>query len=339
MIGQKKLLLVTSRSNALDLTELGGTATIQPRDLGLTLWVLSTPEPPSRILLPEALMLRRRLGRAGLMFAANRRRVPMEVAGRQVPVAEALGVARVQEPLPLDIYDFETSDRMRVVSKLERRRSAEADVYGRRYYWIDGLRVAVGHPEREFFDAHADQCLFELVDNVYRWARAKSAFAVVSATFGGGDQSHNRLQVVVADNGIGIIESTRRKARELDANGQLSVCLSSEDKEDEEIAESVISNLLEKVYGERTVVGARGGHGLNTINRHVSRWNGTMNVFSSFADSRVIYHGRRGSQGKWLTRPYSAKGIRGTLVHLTLNAVSEHRERSPRSRDRELVPA
>ena len=213
----------------------------------------------------------------------------------------------------------------------------EPDVYGRRYYWIDGLGVAVGHRKRDFFDAHADQCLFELVDNVHRWAHAKSAFAIVSATFGGGDQSHNRLQVVVADDGIGIIESTRRKAADLAANGQMSLSLSNQEKRDEESAEAVISNLLEKVYGKRSIIGARGGHGLNTVNQYVYRWNGTMNVFSSFADSTVIHHGRRGSDGKWLSSTYSAKGIRGTLIHLTLNAVTGDRERRPGSRDRELV--
>ena len=43
-------------SQPLVLSALSSTATIQPEDLALTLWVLSTPEPPSKVVLPSSLV-------------------------------------------------------------------------------------------------------------------------------------------------------------------------------------------------------------------------------------------------------------------------------------------
>lgn len=339
LIQDAELPVAVGPSRPLDLTGLNSTAALQPTDLVLALWLLSVPRPPSTVVLPSSLRVRRRLGRAGLVFAAARREVSMEIDGRSVSVPEALGVGVVDMPLSIESYDLETSDRMRVVSNLEDRRPPGADIYGRRHYWIDGLGVAVGHSKRECFDSHADQCFFEMADNVFRWSNATSTVAVVSATFGGGERSHNRLQVVAVDNGIGIIESARRKARVLTAMGQQQLSLSdtNEDKADKESAADLISNLLAKAYEERYLAGTQGGHGLNTITQHVSRWNGTMNVISSFADSRVIHRGRRNSDGKWRTSAYSVAGISGTVVHLTLNAISQDVEMPSRTRDGELV--
>ena len=262
----------------------------------------------------------------------------MEIEQRPVSVPEALGVAEVGQPLPLEAYDLETSDRIRVVSDLEKRLPLRPDIAGRRYYWMDGLGVAAGHPRREFFDRHADQCFFELVDNVHRWAGSTGALAVVSATSGGGDESHNRLQVVVVDNGIGIVCSAKKKAQDLLARGQPSQCLSTRAKPDEQIAVDVISDLLTSVYGNRGVIGARGGHGLNTISKYVSLWNGTMNVISSFAENRIMHRGRRGGKGKWKNSRFTVEGITGTLVHLTLDAVKQDRALPSETQDRELVP-
>ena len=156
--------------------------------------------------------------------------------------------------------------------------------------------------------------------------------AVVSATSGGGDDSHNRLQVVVVDNGVGIVDSVRTKAAALATGGQRTQCLSNGDTVDAEIAVDVISNLLRFVYGNRAVVGARRGHGLYTIGKHVSRWSGTMNVISSFAPGRVIHLGRRGRVGEWNAGEFAVEGVKGTVVHLTLDVVKQERPHSSKMR-------
>ena len=146
------------RSEPLVLSALSSTATIQPGDLALALWVLSTPDPPCKVVLPSSLVVRRRLARAGLVFAADRRGVGLEIEGKPVAVSAALGVEAVGQTLALEQFDLETSDRMRVVSRLESREPPAPDYDGRRYYWIDGLGAATGHEQRECFERHSDQC-------------------------------------------------------------------------------------------------------------------------------------------------------------------------------------
>ena len=259
------------RSEPLVLNALSSTATIQPGDLALALWVLSTPDPPSKVVLPSSLVVRRRLARAGLVFAADRRGVGLEIEGEPVAVPAALGVEAVGQTLALEQFDLETSDRMRVVSRLESREPPAPDYDGRRYYWIDGLGAATGHEQRECFERHSDQCLFEAVANVHRWSRAGRALAVVSATAGGGRESHNRLQIVVADDGVGIVGSVREKAAALAARGERAGCLSNSARTDSEIAVDVVSDLVEAVYGDRSMIGARAGHGLSTVAKHAAR--------------------------------------------------------------------
>ena len=66
------------RSEPLVLSALSSTATIQPGDLALALWVLSTPDPPSRVVLPSSLVVRHRCrlgpGRGRLRRPFRRRR-------------------------------------------------------------------------------------------------------------------------------------------------------------------------------------------------------------------------------------------------------------------------
>ena len=304
-------------SQTLDLGALSS-ATIQPGDLALALWVLSTPDPPSKVVLPSSLVLRRRLARAGLVFAANRRGVELEIEGDPVSVSTALGVEAAGSTLTLERFDLGTSDRMRVMSSLESRKLPAPDLYGRRHYWIDGLGAASGHEHRERFDRHADQCLSELIDNVHRWSRAQRSLAVVSAT-AGGHESPNRLQIVVADNGAGIVGSAREQAASLAARGEYAACLSNSAKTDSAIAVDVVSDLVGAAYGARSVIGARGGHGLSTVAELIARWNGTINVVSTFASGRAM-HARCGPSRRWDHREYTHEGAQGTLVHLTLDA-------------------
>lgn len=334
MSGLRSYKLAAEPSRPLDLTGLGDTATIQPQDLAHVLWVLSTPKPPSKIILPESQKIRRRLARAGLVFAADRRLIPLAIEGEAVSVPEAIGVAAIDQPFALGYYDFGISDRLRVMSQLEseRRRPPPAEPDGRRYHWLDGLRVANAHPERKRFERQADQCLYELVDNVHRWARARKAMAIVSATTGGGEESHNRLQLVVADDGVGIFASAKAKAEALAARGRPVRCLSGGDGPSAEVARAVMRNLVDAVYEKREVCGAQDGHGLCTISGYVSRWNGTINLISSFKSGRAVHIGRRGQSGRWNHAEYTAEVLRGTIAHLTLDATRS--ETAPASEPR-----
>ena len=67
MIDQSVTTDMSSPSQPLDLRQLSETAAIQPKDLELALWMLSTPQPPPEVILPSSLGVRRRLARAGLM--------------------------------------------------------------------------------------------------------------------------------------------------------------------------------------------------------------------------------------------------------------------------------
>ena len=335
MSNLKSHKLAAEPSQPLDLSSLQDTATIQPGDLAHALWVLGTPQPPSKIILPVSQKIRRRLARAGVVFAADRRQIPLEIEREAVSVPEAIGVAAIDQPFALGYYDFGVSDRLRVMSQLEseRRRPPAPDDHGRRYHWVDGLHVANGHPERKRFERQADQCLYELVDNVHRWASAGRAMAFVSATTGGGEESHNRLQVVVADDGVGIVASAKAKAAALAARGRRVRCLSSGDGPSAEVAQAVMTNLVRAVYEEREVCGARDGHGLCTISGYVSRWNGTINLISSFGLDHAMHIGRRGRSGDWSPTEYTARGLRGTIAHLTLDATRN--ETTPASEARQ----
>ena len=46
-----------------------------------------------------------------------------------------------------------------------------------------------------------------------------------------------------------------------------------------------------------------------------------MNVISTFAPSRAMHHGRRGRAGEWVHRESEREGLRGTLIHVTLDVV------------------
>ena len=326
-------------SQPLNLSTLSSTPTIQMEDLKQALWLLSTQDLPPKVVLPSSPIIRRRLARSGLVFAADRRGIPLEIEGETVPVHTALGVGAVDQTLGFERFDLETSDRMRVMSTLENREPPKPDPYGRRYYWMDSLGAATDRESRESFERHSDQCLFEFVDNVYRWSGAQQALAVVSATTGGGHDSHNRLHIVVADNGVGILGSVRKKAESLAARGERTACLSDGTEPDYKIAVSVVSDLLEASFGERSVIGATGGHGLSTVAKHATEWNGTMNVISTFAPGQGTHHGRRGRSGKWDDGKFKHEGMQGTLVHLTLDATMHDRPGSRVSIRPEPVPA
>ena len=259
-------------------------------------------------------------------------------------ISDALGVPKPDPALALEYFDMETSssmrasDSIRVMSRLEDRGIPTPDHKGRRYYWMDGLGVAACHPERGSFNGHSDQCFFELVDNVHRWSGASRALAVVSATAGGGTLSHNRLQIVVADNGVGIMGSIRQKNRVMaDRGWHTTSWIDDRGENTLEIAARAVSDLLESAYGDRDVVETRGGHGLNITAKYVSRWEGTMNVISAFAPGRATHHGRRGRKGHLKHCETTRAGLQGTVVHLTLDAVKHERQNPPRTRRRKLA--
>ena len=69
--------------------------------------------------------------------------------------------------------------------------------------------------------------------------------------------------------------------------------------------------------------------------KYVSRWKGTMNVISTFAPSRAMHHGRRGSSREWDHREFERQGLSGTLIHLTLNVIKHEASDSSATLQRE----
>ena len=98
----------------------------------------------------------------------------------------------------------------------------------------------------------------------------------MSATAGGGRESHNRLQIVVADDGVGIVGSVREKAAALATRGERAGCLSNSARTDSEIAVDVSSRTWSgAVYGDRSVIGARAGQAASAPSRKHARPAGT----------------------------------------------------------------
>lgn len=282
----------------------------------------------------------------------------MEAQGAPVSISTALGYDKeLQRTLPLQEFDLKASERLeildrtrlRVMHGLENSKNPEKrmDYEGRVYHWIDSLGVAAGHDQREAFDNRADRCLIESVKNVVMWAfestgngyrrtSTRRALAVVSATFGGGAKSHNRLHILVADNGIGIVDSVHQKAsdhRQPIPRTDNSSELTATD------AMNVIPHLVHTAQSDRKFAGTKDGHGLYTMEKCTEEWHGTMDVISAFAPGRVIHYGKRGQTGEWNHREYSMEGIRGTLVHLSLDAICPARERTPINHQRVLTAA
>lgn len=276
------------------------------------------------------------LVRSGLVTAAVLRE--MEVVGPEGdpidPVALTLGRRPVgQDSLPGADWtvrdELAGGGRLRIMPDLaDPRRAPRRDPRLRfSYPWLSKLGLfspAITPSDYQRFVSDADRVLRELIDNVHRWSRASSAYAVISTTRGPSEGSWNRLHVVIADAGIGIPEALREDLLALVAvYGASGDPAPLDDLSDGDLLE----RLMRHAFGGRQIPN-HNGHGLNFAQSRSGRWVGALDIITVGVDGKVI---RRASRG---VNPNSYEaddgidlpGARGTLVHLLLQATSaEHR--------------
>lgn len=292
-----------------------------------TLYALNVLGPASRVHLPADQNERTRLARTGILAAAECADSTVLVDGNELSVLEALGEAA---PLPIENPDGTAlGRRMRLFADLHKPyrnpsrptlgRVRETDNRGRTYFWIDSLGAAAGLEPRDarHFNQAADRIYLELVDNVHRWSESSRAISTVSVTDGGTD-SFRRLHLVVADNGIGILGSLRKKM-EMSHNAAGS---SSEEWRTQERATAVIQKLWDQGFGDRCLpwaVHATAGHGFNEIQKLVNLWSGTINISTDMGISQVISLQRIRNKS-WSHLVRHCPNVHGTIIHVTLEA-------------------
>jgi hypothetical protein len=304
-------------------------------------WLLGADHLPSSLALPATVAARRVLARFGILFAAQRRGVPLTLNGSEVSVVAALrendrNVGTLPgfdwknyDDLIADtsgVYLEDQASRLRVIADLEdpARSPVEPDDHGRRYYWVDGLgaSTALGL-ERQRFNGDVDQVLFESISNVHEWADANRALATCSVTLGGGVESHNRLHIVVIDDGVGIPERvSRQRARRGLESWQ-------DDTKVQEISRSLglslhgslLHLIFDEAFGARALEPIDEGHGLHTVGFLAHQWTGTVNLFTS--SGQAFSWMRRIGRDEWRFNELAFDGCKGTALHVTLEARPE----------------
>ncbi len=319
-------------SGTLDLSEVNHT-TATHEDLArlssVAWWLLAVgSQRRVTVTLPAGRPSQRHLLRAGVIGAARRHNLPMTVAGEPWSVHDDFR----DKPQRLPNEDWESydegslpEDRIRVVPDLDdrRRRPDPGLVSGGRYYrWIDSLSAATALPEegRRRFHSDADQVLFQLIDNVHRWAGRCQAQALCSVTKGGGTRddgsaaSFNRLHIVVMDVGRGI-----PRALQTDPVAFESVRQSGGD---DPFGTDLVHTLLERAFGEREIEG-HDGYGLHGSQKVAGDWVGRLDVMTVELCGKVVHVRTRGVSRVEDLPTSVVPGARGTLVHVMLQAVTE----------------
>lgn len=308
--------------STLDLSGEGGRR-IELRSACVTAWRLLSGRNVTEVLLPTDLSQRRVLARAGVLTAADRSGAALMIEGRRVSVVEAL---RAESAFPgIDWVSYSGSEdlgRLRIIDDLElpQRRPPAPLPNGRRYRWIDGLKAATAlGRDAARFNGDADQVLYEAISNVSRWSGASAAYACFSMTAGGGLESFNRFHVVVADDGMGVVDSVERRriARQLPdwRRTDRIRALAVEHGCSPEAA--LVLHLVEDSYGDRTVASTQDGHGLHTSGVLARQWSGSFDLHTTGPESEVVItRTRRGP----LQVSERDKSSAGTLFHVTLEA-------------------
>lgn len=319
--------LVHNRARHADMTSLAMLAWwLLSTEQDVSSWTLRVPGVGTAPYLP--------LVRSGLVTAALLRGV--KLAGpadeRLGPSALTLGQPAGQARLPgadWVVTDGLAGDgRLRIVPDLaDPRRAPRLDSQVRfNFPWLTKLGLAspaIGNADYQRFMADADLVLRELIDNVHRWSRASEAFAVVSTTRGSSTAGNwNRLHIVIADAGIGIPSALRADVQALEAvhsaSGDSAALHSVSDGE-------LVERLMRHSFGDRRLIN-HNGHGLNVAQVRSGHWVGALDIVTVDGEGRPL---RRGAQGVNPAR-YDANDeldlphARGTLIHLLLQAASEH---------------
>lgn len=274
-------------------------------------WLLSTPEPPVEVRCATRIQ-QSILQRTGVVEACRVRNVPVRVPKQPADESQRIkGVdwSDFNQPKPKNAAMIaDLADPLN--------RPPEPDEHGRRYHWIQpliGRQERMDRRQRDLAASDGARCLYELVDNVHRWAKAKRATALVYRTRGGGPESFDRLHIVVMDDGCGIIASV---LEDPDARAGMPSGLV-------ENPTGLLRHFLEKAFGEREIP-RHSGHGLHVSQMLAEVWVGRIDVISS--DSRkdgLVHHARStvaaGVEG---CESFSMSGTSGTLASITLNLVA-----------------
>lgn len=291
-------------------------------------WLLGTPSASNiNIVVPASLAAVRQIARSGLITAAIRRLdegLSLNRKGEPFLLEDVL-LDKRQPRLPLsdwEVYDDLSKDnrgRLRIVPDLEDpRRAPEPPPQGGRYFpWLARiLAQSSGQSEEEYltFVGDADDLLFELLDNVHRWANASKAVAACAVTLGGGKRSGrkvswNRLHLVIMDTGVGIRQN-----------------FTSRFPEHTESAVDLVARLLASGYKQREVED-HNGHGLWWAAIAANRHFGNADVLTYDDLSRGTAYGHTVSARRVPstqhphveTRRVALQAI-GTLVHVTIDA-------------------
>lgn len=312
----------SANSSTLDLSaELGSRVDLRPACVDA--WRLLSATNVTSVVLPSDLVQRRALARSGAITAALRAGAALVVDGSTVSLEEALDV---DSPLPgIDWKTYTGSEdlrRLRIIDDLERpqRRPPEPLPDGRRYRWIDGLRAATAlGSDAARFNGDADQVLYEAISNVSRWSKASAAFASFSMTAGGGNDSFNRVHIVVADNGVGIIDSVdqRRFARRLSNWRDEQSIQDLAEQHDCSVEAALVLHLVEDAYGNRSVASTQDGHGLHTSGVLARQWSGSFDLRTAGTKKEIVVS-RTGRDPFEVTENVLRSA--GTLFHVTLEA-------------------
>ena len=276
--------------------------------------------------------------RAGLTTAAARHKLPIRYDNGDSD--------NLLDPQRLPGFDWEVFDyddgtdtqQIRVIRDLEnsQRRVPTRSSSGLHFPWLQRLKLyssSLSASGYQRFLRDADTVIAELIDNVHRWSKSDSAFAVVSATRGGGARSWNRLHIVVADNGIGIPSALTSDLQALAAVHSASNTSGLDQLSDDDI----LQTLIFKAFGARELPN-HNGHGLNATHIRAGQWVGAFDVLTIDRTGGVVRAGTRGlSPDRVETgRVPSMPGARGTLVHVMLQAIDGREIREEAAHDESL---
>lgn len=332
-----------AQGSVLDLSDFGHDRHSHPDPTPLVVlaWaLLQVDAPPRRILLPQSSAARRVLGRAGLVFVAERRSVELAIDDDVVSPAACLRQPGPADPtLELPGFDWKRYDqlltaadgsevepltRLRVITDLQdpARRPPPPDDYGRRYRWIDNTRAGSGLPkaERKRFYGDAGQSLFEAIENVHDWGEAGAALACCAVTKGGGEQSFNRFHIVVVDDGMGIHESIRRRrvAEELRPWQEEERVQDLAASQGIDPSAALLRLLVLEALGARSVEPADRGQGLHAIATLSGQWSGSFSVATADG-ARCWWVARTGGEAPLRSGSWSTPGLHGVMLHTTLD--------------------
>lgn len=327
------------------------------RPLAMLAWWLLGAELPDglTIKMPTTRPAVRVLARSGLLAVAHARDIAID-RGSHRP--RSSGALRPQREVPLVNVDWETYDdpnaaldRLRVLPTLADPGFVQPPPVreSRRYLWVDRLGAASALDDKAArrFNGDADQVLYELIGNVLTWSRARRALAVCGVTRGGssttgGRDSWNRLHVVVMDDGRGIPAAVEAKraaeglspdwSSEVAAVAANEPSLTLDDPSD--LDSALLYLLVERAFGLRQVGSTEEGHGLATTGVLANQWCGQVDLISTTAsqaeDASVVRVSKFRGNVRSHPRP-ALPGARGTLVHVTLNAVADDTARAEAS--------